>query len=358
MPLPHIVHQIVAGFAHGDAISQEALIIRAFCRELGITSEIFAPHDRIASDAGGECHTLEQLRDAPVDVLIGHYSTSSPFEDIWLNSPARKVMLYHNITPADFFVPFDAVMAAHLRTARERLPSIIRKVDAIWADSDFNASELRQLGASAVHVFQLVFDPRGLDNTTSGTGCRIARDLTNILYVGRIAPNKCIEELIAAFACYHRHINPASRLAIVGSERCAPSYFMMLRMYAAELGIANVCFERYVLPADLAAYYRAADLYICASRHEGYCLPLVEAMYKGVPVIARNTGGMPEAMGGAGILFDDLSATGLAALIDRVLTDQNLRQEVLKSQQTRVQAILQRPVKAELQRLLENVSAL
>lgn len=351
------VHQLVAGFARGDAISQEALILRDVLRGLGMTAEVFAPADRITADDSGECRSLESLRDFPVDVLIGHYSTSSPFEDVWLNSAARKVMLYHNITPADFYAPFDAVLAAQLRMAREHLPSIIRRVDAVWADSEFNAAELRQSGAGAVRVFPLLFDARRLD-LSAGATCRgLKPDMTNILFVGRIAPNKCLEELIAAFACYHRNVDSRSRLAIVGSERAAPAYFMMLRMYAAELGVEEVCFERYVLPDELPSYYAAADLYVCTSRHEGYCLPLIEAMYKGVPVIARNTGGMPEAMGGAGVLFDELSATGLAALFERVLSDEVLRAEILASQRARIDAVVRRPVKDEVRALLEEALA-
>ena len=351
------VHQLVAGFARGDAISQEAVILRDLCRGMGMTSDIFAPADRVTADAADECHSLELLRDKPADILIGHYATTSPFEDVWLNSAARKVLLYHNITPAEYFVPFDAVLAAQLRVARERLPSILRRVDAVWAVSEFNAAELRQAGAGIVRVFPLIFDSRRLDISPAPTCRGLQPDMTNILYVGRIAPNKCIEELIAAFACYHRSINARSRLAIVGSERAAPAYFMMLRLYAAELGLEAVCFERYVLPEELPAYYSAANLYVCTSRHEGYCLPLIEAMYKGVPVIARNVGGMPEALGGAGVLFDDLSATGLAALFDRVLSDGALRAEVLAAQRARIETIMRRPAIDELRILLEEVLA-
>lgn len=356
-PKPLVVHQLVAGFARGDAISQEAVILRDLCRGMGMTSDIFAPPDRITADAADECRSLELLRNKPVDILIGHYATTSPFEDVWLNSAARKVLLYHNITPAEYFMPFDAILAAQLRVARERLPSIIQRVDAVWAVSEFNAVELRQAGAGTVRVFPLVFDSRRMDLSATAACRGLQPDMTNILHVGRIAPNKCLEELIAAFACYNRNINAGSRLVIVGSERAVPAYFMMLRMYAAELGVEEVCFERYVLPEELPSYYAAADLYVCASRHEGYCLPLIEAMYKGVPVIARNVGGVPEAMGGAGVLFDELPATGLAALFDRVISDDALRAEILSSQRVRIETIMRRPARNELRMLLEEVVA-
>jgi glycosyltransferase involved in cell wall biosynthesis len=173
--------------------------------------------------------------------------------------------------------------------------------------------------------------------------------------VGRIAPNKCIEELITAFAWFHRNIEPQSRLLIVGSERSAPSYYTMLKMYAAELELDTVFFERFASPAGLSAYYQIADLFATPSRHEGYCLPLVEAMHKGVPVIARRTGGTPEAMGNAGILVDEFRPEELAELFGMLCHDPSLRETVLASQRQRMDQVLNRPVREEFQALLANV---
>jgi glycosyltransferase involved in cell wall biosynthesis len=181
---------------------------------------------------------------------------------------------------------------------------------------------------------------------------KFAGPLKNILAVGRIAPNKRIEDLIQAFAWYHRAINPYSRLLIVGSPRSAPRYFTMLRMLVGDLDLPNVCFEGFASPAGLLAYYRVADLFVSASEHEGYCLPLVEAMDHGIPVIARVAGGTPEAMDGAGVLYEDLAPAELGALFDRVLTDAALRKEILTSQQRRVQRARDRDLEAEVKALL------
>ena len=209
------------------------------------------------------------------------------------------------------------------------------------------------MGAPHAAVFPLLFDPTVIDVAPSPAVMQtFAGPMKNILYVGRIAPNKRIEELMQAFAFYNRAINRQSRLIIVGSERSAWRYFMMLRMFQGELNLTNIYFEGFVSPEALAAYYRSADLFVTTSEHEGFCLPLVEAMHSKVPVIARRTGGMPEALGQAGILFDDASPEALALLMDRVLTDDSLRCEVLASQQVRLTELRERDPVSELVALL------
>lgn len=354
---PASIHQIVAGFALGDAISHEALALRSICRELGCASEIFAPANRIAPESAGECRALEDYRQAAGDVAIGHYSIASAATDVFLSSPARKILIYHNITPPEFFIPFDTVLAGQLTQARQELRATLSRVDAVWADSAFNAAEIHDLGFPNARVFPLLFDRASLDIPPDPSIlAKFATPMRNILFVGRIAPNKCLEDLITAFAWFHRHIEPQSRLLVVGSDRSAPAYYAMLKMYAAELGLDTVFFERFASPAGLAAYYRVADCFATTSRHEGYCLPLVEAMHMGVPVVARRTGGTPEAMGNAGVLIDDFTPAELAEVLGLVCHDAATKQTVQVSQRSRMEEILNRPVKEEFLKLLAAIA--
>ena len=350
---PTTIHQLVAGFAVGDAISHEALALRAICRAAGFASEIYAPANRIAADAAGTCRPLTEYRPGSDETVIFHYSITSPATTAFHASSGRKIVIYHNITPPEFFAPFDAAVARQLTEARQDLKVILGQADAIWADSAFNAAELKELGFPHAHVFPLLFRPDepALPPDPSVLA-KFAVPMKNILFVGRIAPNKCIEELMTAFAWFHKNIEPQSRLLIVGSDRSAPTYYAMLKMYATELGLDTVFFERFASPAGLNAYYQVADLFVTTSRHEGYCLPLVEAMAKGVPVLARQTGGTPEAMGEAGVLFEDTSAKELAELFGLACFDVPFRQRVLESQKRRVDTLLARPVKEEFLALL------
>lgn len=350
------VHQIAAGFASGDAISLEAVAMRDVFRSLGMASDIFVPADRTSPDARETVRPLEAFRPATAELLIYHYSIQTPATEVFLQAASPKVVLYHNITPAEFFRPFDAGVAAQLKAARTELAAVAGRADAVWADSAFNADEVRALGASNVHILPLLFSVPAFDVPPDPVVMQgLSGPSQKILFVGRMAPNKCVEELIEAFAWYHKGINRRSELILVGSERTCPRYFEMLRMFAGELDLMPVSFVRYASPAGLIAYYRQADLFVSTSRHEGYCLPVVEAMSKGVPVIARNTGGVPEAMGGAGVMFAEAEPAELAALMHRVLAPGPLRDEILASQQARIQALQARPVAEELQSLLDEL---
>lgn len=348
------IHQLLAGFADGDAISHEAVLLKSAFEAMGAKSEIYAIPDHVAPEVSSEWKPLRELRPAANDIVIHHYAIDSEATELFQSLESKKVLIYHNITPPDFFRGFDDALAERLASARERLKDVASACDAVWADSAFNASELASLGVEDVRVFHLPFSPEGLNIETEPRLLpKLTQPLKNIVFVGRIAPNKCIEELIMAFAWYHQSINRFSRLMIVGSERSAPRYFTMLRMLAGELDLPNVCFERFASQAGLAGYYQYADVFVSASRHEGFCLPLVEAMYKNTPVIARETGGTPEAMGGAGVMYDELGPRELAALIDRVISDASLRREVLDSQRKRIESVLSRDCRTEIRNLIE-----
>lgn len=345
--------QLLAGFAEGDAMSHEAVRLRDMLRTIGYDSDIFVDPRHVTPGIRSTCHSLSDYRGRPDDLCFYHFGISSPATAVFRGAPGRRIMIYHNITPAHFFHGYDDHMARLLTNGRTELAGLIPACDAAWAVSAYNAAELRAAGFRNVEVFPLLFSPDTLALTPDPvvTG-QFATKLFTILYVGRFSPNKRLEDLIQAFAWFHRSLNPFSRLVLVGSPRTAPRYFSMLRMLAGDLDLPNVCFEGFASPAGLVAYYQAADIYVSTSEHEGYCLPLLEAMHMGLPIIARSIGGVPEALSGAGVQYDDLSHIELAGLIHKVATSQGLRAEILQSQDVRIKEVMARDVKAELQGLL------
>ncbi|OGV65976.1 MAG: hypothetical protein A2498_07140 [Lentisphaerae bacterium RIFOXYC12_FULL_60_16] len=349
------VDQLLAGYARGDAISQDARSIRDRLRASGVKSDLFVPADRIAPDVQGDCLPLEQYAAGAGNMVIYHASIGSPIDAVYHRTPARRIMRYHNITPASFYEPYDAGTAGILAQARDQLKTLADAARFVWCDSIYNADELRMLGCRNVGVLPLFYrpadlrtepDPRMLD--------RLGGGLTNILFVGRLVPNKCVEDLVLAYAWYSRHFNPASRLLIAGSDRSCPRYDAMLKLLAGRLNLTNVCFLGFVSPTQLSACYRSAGLFVCASRHEGYCLPLVEAMAHGVPVLARRCGGMPEAMGTGGALYDEADPRDLAVLWSRLLGDDGLRRDLVASQVQRVAELDQRDLDADVRQLIKD----
>ena len=348
------IHQLVAGFSLGDAISREALIIQKLLQGLGYESEIYAELPQRQPDGSLPCATLDALPDAEDHLLIYHYAGQSESTERYLEANARKVMVYHNITPGHFFYPFDYALGKQLDAARADLQRVGQAADAVWAVSDFNASECRELGLQNVSVFPLLFDSELFDRPANKANlAALDNELTQILFVGRLVPNKNVEELMLAFSQYYLRINPKSCLHLVGSEWSCPRYFAMLRMLSDELNNNNIIFHRYVPDEHLPSLYASADLFVSPSNHEGFCLPLIEAMYHQVPVMAKNIGGMPEALGGSGCLYDGLNPRELAELMDLAINDSTVRDKILSSQHLRLKALGERDPESELGALLK-----
>ncbi len=351
-PRPRI-DQLLAGIADGDATSHAAFAMRDALRELGYDSDLYALPEHMDPAIREQCRDIRAYSGTSNDIAIHHYGMYTDATDIFRSCAARKILLYHNITPADYFLGYGDTIRQALEESRAILPELAQASSAVWTVSAFNAEELKAVGVPDTRVFPLPFVASVLDRPIDpAVQARLSTPLSTILCVGRIAPNKCIEELIEAFAIYRAHHNPFSRLLIVGSPRSAPKYFTFLRLLAHDLKVPNVCFEGFASPAGLATYYANAHLFVNVSRHEGYCLPLLEAMHAGVPVISRRIGGTPEAMLQAGIAYEDLSAAQLAGLMHLTLTDADLRAEVLSSQQQRIEQERSRNLAAELSELL------
>ncbi len=348
------IDQMVAGFSEGDAISRVVLFLRDVFRAMNYSSDVYADPACVSPGFRENCLPLNAYAGGVEDICMHHYGISSPATALFKTVAARKVLVYHNITPAHFFEGFDDDVVGQLNAARESLVQEAQTADAVWAVSRFNADELEERGVENVRVFALPFTPGCLDEPLKPDFLHHFQrmPLKNILYVGRIAPNKRLENLIQAFGWYFRSINKYCRLLIIGSPRSCPRYYAMLKLLVGDLDLANVCFEGFAAEDYLVNYYHMADLFMTTSEHEGYCLPLIEAMYKNVPVLCRDAGGTPEALDGAGVLYEDLDAPQLAYLMHLVLSDKALRNEILQSQQQRMQTILNRDLKKELAELL------
>jgi L-malate glycosyltransferase len=349
----HRIDQLVAGYAKGDAISQEVRMLRDVLHELGYASDVFVPKQHIAPDAVDDCLPLDAYNPTVGEGVILHYSTGSPVNAAFEASRGRRIVRYHNITPAEFFDGYDDDVASELRAARTRLAEMVAVADEFWSASAYNAGELVPFGVKRSKVLHLLFRLSEFEaGEDSGLRKRFKGNLTNWLFVGRIAPNKCIEDLILAYAWYYRQISNRSRLIVVGSEYSCPRYYAMLRLLTARLRLPNVCFTGYVGNEARATLYDCADVFVMASRHEGYGLPLVEAMSLHVPVVARCVGGVPEAMGNAGVMFDNLTPIELATLLHRVCADTTLRADVMASQARRLAEVQARDVRNEVAMIL------
>ena len=339
MPTPSI-HQFVAGYANFDAISNEVRTLRAIFRSWGApTSHVFAEKRRIHPEFHAE---IKDVRDdisliRPDDIVLLHLSIGCAANQVFRELNCKKAILYHNITPPDFFRGFSEQTATQLADGRRDAASLASVASVVMADSQFNADELAAWGYPPATVLPLVLDFDNFSQNASRSTVRTFSDgLTNILFVGRCAPNKRIEDLVAAFYYYQHYINPSSRFIHAGSYADADQYRVLLLTRIKALKLENFLSVGSVPQAELNAYYKTAHVFLCLSEHEGFCIPLIEAMANNVPVAAYAAGAVPETMDGAGVLFHAKDYAMIAETIDRLARPTPLRAAVLAAQAERL----------------------
>ncbi len=349
------IHQLVAGFSRGDAISNEAVVMRDLFREWGYESEIFCEHKRILPELRGEARELSEatgrLRDD--DVALLHLSIGSPANEVFPSLKGRKAILYHNITPPEYFRLIQPATAQQLAKGREQARALADVAIVNLADSQFNADELTQWGYINPQVFPLMLDFGRLTGTVDRAVYRRFRDgKKNVLFVGRCAPNKKIEDVITLFAYFQKAVEPHSRLILAGSYAGTERYQRLLLSMVRDLKLENVLFAGSIPQAELNACYRAADVFVCMSEHEGFCIPLIEALVQGVPVLAYAAAAVPETLGGAGVLFGGKRYEEMAEMMGCLMRDARLRQAVLQRQAERIQQFRELNLAADLRRHL------
>ena len=350
------VHQLVPNLAFGDAISQQALTLRRIFRQAGLRSEIYAEH--VDVQLRGEARPYRRLREeqgeqAPV---LFHFSIGSEVTDYYRQLPNPRLLGYHNITPAGFFHGVNEQVAAHCARGREELKSLKAHSRAAVADSEFNRSELAALGFANTTVLPIVLDPEryALRPVRRLQGYRDDGHV-NFLHVGRLVPNKRIEDLLKVFYFYRKRIHLDSRLFLVGIDTDMEIYSFALRQMIHDLGLSGVAFPGRVSQRELVTYYRLAHVYLCMSEHEGFCVPLVEAMHFGVPVIAYAAGAVPETLGDAGALVTRKDFVEIAELASLLCGDGELREAMIAAGRERARQFLPEAVAPVLWRLLDSI---
>ena len=349
------IHQLVAGFRPGDAISNEALLMRFHFRQWGCESEIFCDAGYISNEADINVLKLEELRPRlhPEDTVILHLSIGCKANLLFPSLPCRRVILYHNITPARFFERIDSVTAACLAEGRRQAADLAGAADINLADSAFNASELAAMGYRDPKVLPLIIDLGESTQKYHPTFTRPYEDgALNVLFVGRVAPNKRHDELLRVFHDLQHYVEPFSRLLLVGSYGGAEAYRTLLLGQAFTLGVRRVIFTGAVPQPDLNACYRCATVFLCMSEHEGFCAPLLEAMHHDLPVVAVGDAAVPETLGGAGVLFHRRDYPLIAETIGRIAKDPALRQSIIEGQRRRLAAYRARSFGDELKAAL------
>jgi glycosyltransferase involved in cell wall biosynthesis len=327
------VDQILVGAAPGDAVTGIALAMRELLRLDG-PSEIYARYRDPA--LAGDIHTLAEFpagRRSSSDVLVYHASIGEPDVMAFLDDrPDRLIVHYHNMTPARFFRPFDERLADLLDVGRRELMELRPRVDGALADSRYNADELETLGYRDVRVVAPPVDFQHLLGQPSDPDVQrhVERyhDGPRLLFVGQVLPHKRPDLLLATVHVLRTYFGIPVFLVLVGTPR-VPSYAAALQRFAEESNLAGIWLAGSQSPARLATFLRSSDILVTASEHEGFCVPLLEAMAFGKPVVARSVAAIPETLGGAGLLLPaDAGPALFAEAIAELIWDPALRLEL------------------------------
>jgi glycosyltransferase involved in cell wall biosynthesis len=350
------IHQVLATLGYGDAIGNEVLGIQRVLQAAGYDSEIFVE----TADPRLEDLTADyrELIDAssPDNILIHHFSIGSRASRIAYALPDRMVLVYHNITPPEYFVDVHPLLVQLCFLGRRELGLYARRCDLGLGDSDYNREELEALGFTATGVLPVVPDFSHLGGPPNFMHAgQFDDEWVNLLFVGRTIPNKRLEDVIRWFQAYKRWFNPRSRLLFVGAQGGFERYMAMLNQLIAELHVPDVHFLGHVTNEELVAYYEIADVFLCASEHEGFCVPLVEAFHMGVPVIAYAATAVPATMDGGGVLIADKDPIHVAALVDRIVTDTALQDRIICSQDAALGRLQSKDFAGTLLRFVDQV---
>ena len=328
--------QILTNLNWGDAIGNEVLAMDEALKQQGYDSRVMAItiHEALYNQAS----EIDFSTISKEDLVIFHKATGDMLIKSVANLPCRKVMVYHNITPARFFLPYDRIMAMNLWLGRHQLRQFASRMDACWADSTFNAQELIRCGAQQqkTKVLPILFSEKETTiQPDPETVLKLSKQKgTQLLCIGRIAPNKKLEDAIKLYVHYQRKYDKDAVLYLVGSWDGLEKYYAKLKGFCADLNLKDdqVVFTGRVTDEEKEAYLRTTDVLLCMSEHEGFCVPLLEAMKRDLPILAYAEAAVPETLGESELLFTKKEYGRMAEALERLQKDELYHTGILKAQ--------------------------
>lgn len=343
--------QVLPTFAYGDAIGNDVIAIYYALKNEKIETAIYAEDvDRRIKLKGVKSVSKLNNDIKKNDIVIYHLSTGTDLNYRVSETKGHLIVRYHNITPGYFFEDYNVSIQKVCDSGRDGLAFLSNKAKYALADSEYNKKELIEAGYKCeIDVVPVLIpfddyrknpDIHTMDKYTDGK--------TNILFTGRIAPNKKQEDIIRSFYYYKKYYNNNSRLIFVGNYNGFEPYYDRLCKYVDKLELKDVVFTGHIKFEEILSFYNIADVFVCMSEHEGFCVPLVEAMEFGIPVIAHDSSAISDTLGEGGILLKEKNAIETAAMINRICVDETLRQQIYRGQKARLHDFEYDIIKKEL----------
>ncbi len=332
-----IIEQFLPAFHYGDATSNSSLAFHKFLISKGIESRLIS----LTSDKNiiDKVILFKDYKFNSESIKILHYAIPSPLTDFFRNSGGKKVIIYHNITPSKFFADYSEFLTKFTNDGRLHLESLNDSFDLSIGVSNYNAEDLRALNFNNVKVFPLIVDLKDYDKPyNKGYYNLINDDRKNILCVGRIAPNKKIEDAVKMLFFYKKYLSPSIRLIVAGNQNSVPKYFSAVRDLASRFYLTSedILFTGHIKFDEFLSVYRIADVYLSMSEHEGFCLPVMESFKMDLPVAAFDAGAIRETVGKGGVIFDTKDPEKVAGTLEYLISNGQIREKLINSGRERL----------------------
>ncbi|MCI9129114.1 MAG: glycosyltransferase family 4 protein [Eggerthellaceae bacterium] len=333
------VVQLTPVISSADATGNDILNLYKILEQHDVETHIVSKHEKNVPDGIPIIKTLDDIELEEDDVVIFHFGIGNELVIPFTELDCKKVVCYHNITPPAFFKDNNRLLVLRCTEGLDQARFMADKVDYCIADSSFNKSNLEDMGYECpidVVPIALPFEDYMQAPDERLLSKLRAKDGTKVLFVGRVAPNKRFEDVISAFSVFKRRYDPKATLYLVGSHEPDDLYYASLVKYVEDLGLQDVIFTGSVPFPQLLAYYRGADIFLCQSEHEGFCVPLVESMLFDLPIIAYDYCAVGETMGEGALALPTKTPEVVAAIMNKIQDDDAFRERIIASQRTRL----------------------
>lgn len=324
--------QLIPSHHARDAAGSEVLAIERIVSDVGWLTETYA--DNVDAELQGRTKLYgefdsENLEDT---IVLYHYCAASEMTFRFAELECPKGIVYHNITPDHFFEPYNPDIAIDCREGRRQLSVLAENVDLAIAKSEFSRLELEEVGFDVTRTVPFLFDSARLDVEPDAVMMQRLEGNPVILFVGRMVPNKAPDDFIRVAHSYFRSEGQPAKFVLAGKKSVLPLYVKEIDALLAESGLTEEQFlvTDEISDAELAACYRSASVFLSLSRHEGFCVPMLEAMHFGVPILALAAAAVPETVGDAGILFETTDPKRIAEIVNTMLGSEDLRKGLIE----------------------------
>lgn len=325
--------QLVPDLIYGDGVGNDVVAIDKFLKNKGIETFIYCINcDERLGDIAKSINNIPHL--GKEDIVLYHFAVGSIITELIKKMDCCKVLVYHNITPSEFYEPYNVGAVEACKEGERQVLELKKYIDYCLADSAYNKEQLIKIGYECkIDVLPILmrFDDYEKDPDAAVIE-KYGDKKKNIIFTGRIAPNKKQEDVIKAFYYYKKYWNSQSRLILVGGYNEEDLYYKKLKKYVERLKVEDVVFTGHISFREILAFYYVADVFLCMSEHEGFCIPLVEAMKFEIPIIAYNSSAIGETLGKGGILLSKKDYLEIAGSVNRMLIDNEVKEKMLDEQ--------------------------